>query len=82
LRRPQILPAFQLSGTEKLTLVNAPASHPVAKLGTFGATFKSVNIAGQIVNGQALKTVKVRAEAVDIKAKFAKKKDFMLDFVL
>jgi len=53
-RRAQIRPAVQLSGTEKLLAVYAPASHPVGTFGVADPTFRSVKTAGQMVNGQAL----------------------------
>ena len=51
LRRPQIRPAFQLSGTLKVTEVNAPASQPAGKSGF--PLLEPVKWAGQIVNGHA-----------------------------
>lgn len=42
LRRPQIRPAFQLSGTVKVRFVYAAASQPVSTLGTAVPTLRSV----------------------------------------
>lgn len=57
-------PDFQLSGTSKETEFEGAACHPVGNCGTLGATVRSVNIAGQMVNGHALTTVNVRALVV------------------
>lgn len=54
LRRPQIRPAFQLSGTVKETEEPGAASHPVGWSGTAVPTFRSVKIAGQMVKVQAM----------------------------
>lgn len=42
LRRPQMRPAFQLSGTLKVFTLQAGASQPVSTAGTAEPTFKSV----------------------------------------
>lgn len=46
-------PAFQASGTVKLTLENGAASQPVGWSGIADPTFRSVKMAGQMVNGHA-----------------------------